>query len=57
MTRLAVPAMMAAIAALDWALKESNVGSPVFHRDGQPIESFRLACAGDPREEVSDQAG
>ena len=25
---------------LEWALAESNGGSSVFHRDGQPIKSF-----------------
>ena len=28
---------------LEWALAESNGGSSVFHRDGQPIKSFRRA--------------
>ncbi|MEP7366318.1 MAG: tyrosine-type recombinase/integrase [Acidobacteriota bacterium] len=28
---------------LEWALAESNGSSAVFHRDGQPIKSFRRA--------------
>ena len=34
---------------LEWALAEANGGPAVFHRDGQPIKSFRrpwiTACA------------